>query len=58
MKRFCAVQTIRPASFSAPEKYYVCLMNLYISYQEQCTLFFTPAPLTPENHAVVIGSYV
>ena len=25
MKRFCAVQTIRPASFSAPEKYYVCL---------------------------------
>lgn len=32
------------------------LKNLYISYQEQCTLFFTPAPLTPENHAVVIGS--
>ena len=32
------------------------LKNLYISYQEQCTLFFTPAPLTPENHAVVIGN--
>ena len=32
------------------------LKNLYISYQEQCTLFFTPAPLTPENHAVIIGS--
>ena len=32
------------------------LKNLYISYQEQCTLFFTLAPLTPENHAVVIGS--
>ena len=25
------------------------LKNLYISYQEQCTLFFTPAPLTPET---------
>ena len=32
------------------------LHGIYTSYQDQCALFFTPAALTPENHAVVIGS--
>ena len=32
------------------------LWNLYTSYQEQCGLFFRPAPLTPENHVDVINS--
>lgn len=31
------------------------LWNLYTSYQEQCRLFFRPAPLTPENHEAVIS---
>ena len=32
------------------------LWNQFISYKEQCSLFFRPAPLTPENHRAVIGS--
>ena len=34
------------------------LHGIYTSYQDQCALFFTPAALTPENHAVVIGSTI
>ena len=32
------------------------LWNQFISYKEQCSLFFRPAPLTPENHKAVIDS--
>lgn len=32
------------------------LWNQFISYKEQCSLFFRPAPLTPENHRAVIDS--
>ena len=32
------------------------LWNPFISYKEQCSLFFRPAPLTPENHKMVIDS--
>lgn len=32
------------------------LWNQFISYKEQCSLFFRPAPLTPENHKIVIDS--
>lgn len=31
------------------------LWNVYTSYKEQCRLFFRPAPLTPENHELVIN---
>lgn len=32
------------------------LWNMYISYQEQCSLFFRPALITPENHETVINN--